>query len=47
MVQKPDFSFDYDLGVQEGGVTIEIKAVDPAGNEAIQELNVTYQEKSS
>ncbi|MBU1133242.1 hypothetical protein KKG08_03140 [Patescibacteria group bacterium] len=47
VVQKPDFSFDYDLGVKEGSVKIEIKAVDPAGNEATQELNVTYQEKSS
>ena len=47
VVQKPDFSFDYDLGVKEGNVKIEIKAVDPAGNESTLELNVVYQEKSS
>lgn len=47
VVQKPDFTFDYDLGVKEGNIKIEVKAVDPAGNETIQELNVTYQEKSS
>lgn len=47
VVQKPDFTFDYDLGVREGSVKIEIKATDPAGNESIEELFIEYKEKSS
>jgi len=47
VVQRPDFTFDYDLGVREGNVKIEIKAVDLAGNESVEELFIEYKEKSS
>jgi hypothetical protein len=46
VVQKPDYSFEYLLGVSEGWKEIEVKAIDPAGNEAIEKIKVNYQRTS-
>lgn len=45
-VQKPDLSFDFLLGVDEGEVKIKIVATDEAGNKAEEEITVKYEKKS-
>ncbi len=45
-VQKPDLTFEFLLGVDEGNVKITIDAVDQAGNKTEKVLNITYQKKS-
>ena len=45
-VQRPDFSFEILLGVQEGSVKIEIEATDEAGNQSKETIYVTYQRSS-
>jgi hypothetical protein len=45
-VQKPDFSFDFLLGVEEGSVKIKIEVADEAGNTIIKEITVRYEKKS-
>lgn len=46
-VVKPDNSFEFLLGVDEGNVKITIKAVDKAGNEEEKVINISYEKKSS
>ena len=41
-IQKPDNSFYFLLGVDEGEVEIKIIAIDVAGNKSEEELTVTY-----
>ncbi len=41
-IQKPDNSFYFLLGVDEGEVEIKITAIDVAGNKSEEELTVTY-----
>ena len=43
---KPDLTFEHLLGVSEGDVEIKIVAIDQAGNEKEEIINVTYQKKS-
>jgi hypothetical protein len=45
-VLKPDLNFEYLLGVKEGDVKITVKAVDEAGNERLETINVRYEEDS-
>lgn len=45
-VQKSDFTFDFLLGVNEGGVKITLDAVDEAGNKTEKVINITYEKKS-
>jgi hypothetical protein len=45
-VVKPDLTFDFLLGVNEGGVEIKIEAVDEAQNKTEQSIRVTYEKKS-
>ena len=45
-VQKPDFTFDFLLGVEEGSVKIKIEAVDEAGNKSEKEFTVKYERRS-
>lgn len=47
VILKPDLTFDFLLGVEEGEVEIKIKAIDTAGNEETETLKITYQKKSS
>lgn len=46
-VVKPDLTFEYTFGVDEGDVQIKIKAIDEAGNEKEEIINVKYQKNSS
>jgi hypothetical protein len=41
-IQKPDFSFDFWLGVSEGSVKIKVTAIDMAGNKSDKEITVRY-----
>jgi len=45
-VQKPDNSFEFLLGVDEGEVKMKIEAVDEAGNKKEKEITVKYEKKS-
>jgi len=45
-VQKPDNSFEFLLGVDEGEVKMKIEAVDEAGNKTEKEITVKYEKKS-
>ena len=45
-VQRPDFTFDFILGVSEGDVKITVAATDEAGNKTEKILNITYEKKS-
>ena len=47
VTQKPDFSFEYLLGVQQGGVEIKVKATDEAGNTHEETIFVNYEKKGS
>jgi hypothetical protein len=42
VITKPDLTFSFFLGVNEGDVKITIVATDEAGNEVKEELNVKY-----
>jgi VCBS repeat-containing protein len=42
VIIKPDLTFEYILGVQEGDVTVKVDAVDEAGNKAEETLKLTY-----
>lgn len=44
---KPDLTFEHLLGVQEGDIEIKIVALDEAGNEATEEIKVSYQKKNN
>ena len=46
VIQKPDRTFEYILGVKSGDVEIKIEAVDEAGNKNEETINVKYQETS-
>jgi len=46
VVQKPDLTFEYLLGVVEGDVKITVEAVDEAGNSKIEAFNIKYQKES-
>ncbi len=46
VVVKPDHTFSFLLGVDEGNVEIKIKAVDKADNETEETLNVKYERRS-
>jgi hypothetical protein len=41
-IQRSDLSFEYLLGVSEGGVTIVVRATDLAGNEKTEKISVEY-----
>ncbi len=43
---KPDFTFDFLLGVNEGNVEIKIVAIDDAGNKTEKSLKVVYRKSS-
>ncbi|HOM77810.1 hypothetical protein KBG31_00705 [Patescibacteria group bacterium] len=45
VIQKPDDSFSFFLGVEEGEVEIIIKATDFAGNTAEEKIKVHYKKK--
>jgi hypothetical protein len=42
-IQKPDNSFYFLLGVDEGEVEIKVTAIDEAGNKSEEEIKVTYE----
>jgi hypothetical protein len=46
VILKPDLTFEYLMGVNEGNVKLKIEATDLAGNKATKELTVTYQKRS-
>ncbi|EKD95075.1 MAG: hypothetical protein ACD_25C00077G0001 [uncultured bacterium] len=46
VIQKPDLSFEYVLGVKPGDVEIKIEATDEAGNRNEEIIHVKYQETS-
>lgn len=41
-VVRPDLTFEFVLGVEEGNVEIKVKAIDEAGNENEEKITVTY-----
>jgi hypothetical protein len=41
-IMRPDMSFEFLLGVQEGNVDIKIEATDLAGNTSSESFRVTY-----
>lgn len=45
-VVRPDLTFDFLLGVDQGDVKITIEATDEAGNSEIEVLNVKYKKSS-
>lgn len=45
-IQKPDFSFELWLGVEEGTVKIKVVAIDVAGNKSEKEITVKYMKGS-
>ena len=45
-IVRPDLTFEFLLGVDEGNVKITVKAVDEAGNEKEEVINVTYKKES-
>lgn len=47
VIQKPDYTFSYLLGVDEGWTTVEVKAIDEAGNDSLEKIKVKYERKSS
>ncbi|GIW70013.1 MAG: hypothetical protein KatS3mg101_0760 [Patescibacteria group bacterium] len=46
VIQKPDLSFEYTLGVKSGEVEIKVTAIDEAGNKNEETIKVKYQETS-
>ena len=46
VIQKPDLTFEYILGVKSGDVEIKIEATDEAGNKNEEIIKVKYQETS-
>ena len=46
VVQKPDNSFQFLLGVDEGQVEITVEAIDLAGNRSVKQVVVTYRQSS-
>ncbi|HAI62688.1 MAG: hypothetical protein UU64_C0002G0007 [candidate division WWE3 bacterium GW2011_GWF2_41_45] len=46
VIQKPDLSFEYTLGVKSGDVEIKVEATDEAGNTNEETITVKYQETS-
>ena len=46
VIQKPDLTFEYILGVSSGDVEIKIEATDEAGNKNEEIIKVKYQETS-
>jgi len=46
-VLKPNLSFEFLLGVDEGNVEIKIEAIDEAGNSEITKVGVTYKKESN
>lgn len=45
-VLRPDFTFEFRLGVEEGEHEITVKAVDEAGNEKEEKFKITYLRQS-
>ncbi|OGC78041.1 hypothetical protein A2619_03100 [candidate division WWE3 bacterium RIFOXYD1_FULL_39_9] len=45
-IMKPDLSFEFLLGVEEGNVKIKVEATDEAGNVATEEFEVRYVKES-
>lgn len=45
-VLRPDFTFEFPLGVEPGKREIKIKAVDEAGNTAEETISITYLQES-
>ncbi len=45
-VLRPDFTFEFPLGVEPGKHEIKIKATDEAGNFAEETINITYVQES-
>lgn len=46
VIQKPDLSFEFTLGVKSGETEIKIEATDEAGNKNEETIKVKYQETS-
>ncbi len=46
-ILKPDLTFEFLLGVDEGDVTIKVEATDTAGNVSDQSIKVKYQKQSN
>jgi len=46
VVQKPDFSFEFLLGVSEGSVKIKVEATDEAGNSRVVVIGIEYKKES-
>lgn len=46
VVQKPDLSYEYLLGVSEGDIIITVEAVDEAGNSNKESITINYQNES-
>ncbi|MFC1755943.1 hypothetical protein ACFLZK_01235 [Patescibacteria group bacterium] len=46
-VLKPNLSFEFLLGVDEGDVVITVEAIDEAGNSEITKVGVTYKKESN
>jgi len=46
VVQKPDFSFEFLLGVSEGDVKIKVEATDEAGNTKVLVIQIKYKRES-
>ncbi|KKP70243.1 hypothetical protein A2X44_00865 [candidate division CPR3 bacterium GWF2_35_18] len=42
VILKPDGTFEYQITLNEGENTIKVKALDPAGNETVKEIKVTF-----
>lgn len=46
VVQKPDLSFEFLLGVSEGNVNIKVEATDEAGNVKVLVIQIEYKRES-
>ncbi len=46
VVQKPDLSFEFLLGVSEGDVNIKVEATDEAGNTKVLVVQIEYKRES-
>lgn len=46
VVQKPDLTFEYLLGVSEGEVIITVEATDEAGNTKVESIGIEYKKES-
>ena len=45
-VQKPDLTFEFQLGVKEGEVSVKVNATDEAGNKEEKSFKIRYVRQS-